>query len=255
MKKIRSLLDFSKLKYMFQKNIQNPMDLSNFLNKFQNILELTELNEDNKRISSSHKEVIKRLFLIQIEILPFYYLYEGEISNMENVIEEFLNGKIGIPKKSLYDNLFRIYNQYEHKYIVSYKDIENINSEIYRILTDIDAEDLLNFFKEQNLINFDVEEINKNLTTETKILSIEENLISEEFLYINNNLPNMIITDRILIYSALLNYSYSEIMSTENYKNMLSNKLKNNNIPSNWDDIRIIFIEFLKELSKRTINY
>ena len=76
-----------------------------------------------------------------------------------------------------------------------------------------------------------------------------------EFLHINDNLPSMIVNKRIFVYSALLNYSYSEINQTTNFKTYLKSFLTTDNIPINWDNIREIFINFLKELSKRTINY
>ena len=54
----------------------------------------------------------------------------------------------------------------------------------------------------------------------------------------------------------MLNYSKSEIDKTVVYKSLINLPQEvYGKILDNWDKIRRIFIEFLENLSKRTINY
>ena len=94
----------------------------------------------------------------------------------------------------------------------------------------------------------------KSLTDYAENITSQDILdsLGSEFLRINNKPSNMLSKRRICIYSALLNYSKAEIEKTQTYKSFLNIR---SDIYENWDQIRRIFIEFLENLSKRTINY
>lgn len=238
MDKLESLkkdINISTLKDIFKLNIQNPNDLNLFLTGFQ-----TYYTGENYK-ENVYKETIIRSFLICNEILPFSYVNSGVIdsnilSDEGDLLDEYLSGIISNKKNFLYDYLYRVFYGFKNKYYSSYENMDNIDIEISRILTDVDSDS-------SEFANFLKDEISNSMS------------YASEFLYINDDLPAMLTTDRIFIYSALLNYSYSEIMSTTKFKNYLISLLNGGNIPSNWDNIRVIFGEFLKELSKRTINY
>lgn len=216
---------------LFQENIKKPSELKAFLMDFNKSILLE---------ADSHNNLTTRSFFFLNENAPISILTQPNEVAFLGIIDEFNKGSISPIRKSLYKSYnIKVFYGKEDVNIISYSSVSNINSEILKILDDVDSDNSLSNFL-SNLLNKFGETIN----------------YSEEFLNVNNTLPKMFTTQRIFVYSALLNYSYSEIQKTSIYKEYLGNLINNPaKIPENWDKIRYIFKEFLDQLLKRTINY
>lgn len=224
---IKNNIDFDKVRFIASEYITDKYELESFISNFNNNILLN---------ANSLDKTINKFFLISNEIYPFSTLESSE--NVENgIIEEYLNGTLKKKNIFLTDYNIKVFsgvikNPYKEHFI-SYKDNNNLNDEVERIFNFVDGEKIL-----QNFLESINDKGNINL-----------------FLNINSVLPEMLSTKKIFLYSALLNYTYSEIDRTVFFKQYLKTFLKDNKIPVNWDKIRVIFKDFLKELKERTINY
>lgn len=218
--RITDYITFDKLLSYLGKQYRNSTELSNFVN---------DLSENIFLMPDSYKNITERAFLVCMEDLPIFALTDPsiEIPFLEN---EYSNGFLNLNKESLLEKYYirvRV-GRDEYDDLYSYKGIDNLSSEVDEIISYFN--ELKKFIEDTFSINF-----------------------AEEFLSINDNMPKMLSTNRIVIYSALLNYSKSELDNAPYYKKYIEGFIVN--IPENWDNIRVEFREFLEELSKRTINY
>lgn len=211
--------DVDKLRRILEININKPSVILPFLEN---------LNSEILTSDDSHNNLLSRATAVCNEDYPFRYLTTDSINT--SIENEYKTGVIIRKEKSLYDYIFKVYAEIKTDNI-AYKNNENINEEIERILSVTDDSD-------------------KTLENFLESLGIDD--LGSEFLSINDNLPGMVTTDRIFIYSALLNYSNSQIESTISYRDMLNNFLPNR---ENWDKIAELFRKFLENLVKGTINY
>ena len=129
--------------------------------------------------------------------------------------------------------LYNIRVYYNVKNKVSYKDINNIHDEVNRIL---DNEDI----KFINLL------MNKNASNSDTVT-----WACEEFLNMNETDPKMFSSDRVIIYSALLNYDsindstlLSKIVELSNIENKAF-------LSDNWKYYVSLFRKLLDKLDKR----
>lgn len=218
--RITDYITFDKLLSYLGKQYRNSTELSNFVN---------DLSENIFLMPDSYKNVTERAFLICMEDLPISALTDPSIV-IPILEDEYSNGLLNLNKESLLEKYYirvRV-GRDEYDDLYSYKGIGNLSNEVDEIISCFN--ELKNFIKDTFSINF-----------------------AEEFLSINDNMPKMLSTNRIVIYSALLNYSKSELDNAPYYKKYIKGFIVN--IPENWDNIRVEFREFLEELSKRTINY
>lgn len=238
------VIDYEKFEKIIFKNIQNADDLRSFFKGYNEII-LTE--------GDSYNRTLKTSFMIINEDIPFRYLHAEKYEIPETVIGDYESGKINIKNNSLYDIYPCVYSDVIKDNTIAYANSENITDEITKILeqTDSEGKDLSIFLITYCGLDF----------------ANSEN-VAKEFISINNKLPKMVDSERIIIYSALLNYTAKEINSAKNYKAFLLSLIskyfkkydatfthKMHKIPDNWDRVAKIFKDFLKELSRRTINY
>ena len=191
---------------------------------------------------------------------------------------DYLKGNLS-PKTKKLHKLYNIQTAVALNDRPSYKNIKNLNDEIERILYLVSPESpdpTLEIYDDNG--NIDVTKtINITYNTTGKILKYDDNDITfydsvfvkfikdishnefaKEFMNINGIPGNMLRSNHIALYSALLNFSKSELESSTIYLNYLKSiypENMNRNIYSNWDSIRVLFERFLKELSIRTIHY
>lgn len=238
---ITDKLEYEKIYRILQKTVKSKEELEEFMGSLtQNILKQGE----------SHDKLSMALFLLQEEIIPFSELFTYSLYiNGKQIINEYTNGIKNCIERSIYDYDISVY--YGNSEVTSYANIENIDSEVERILDSVD-EEIFHY----ELIDGKEVKVSDGKGLALLINTLKTGSIASEFLRINNTISKMLSEKRLFIYSAMLNYSKSEIDKTVVYKSLINLPQEvYGKILDNWDQIRRIFIEFLENLSKRTINY
>lgn len=133
--------------------------------------------------------------------------------------------------------LYNIRVYYNVKNKISYKDINNIYDEVNRILDSKDIEFI-------NLL------MNRDASRSDTVT-----WACEEFLNMNETDPKMFSSDRVIIYSALLNYDsindpllLSKIVELSNIENKIF-------LSGNWKIYSSIFRKILDKFDKRLLHY
>lgn len=134
------------------------------------------------------------------------------------------------PKKLL--ELYNIRVYYGNSYSISYSDMQNIKDEVRRILND----DEIRFINNM---------IGSNDTT------ITDNTV-KEIININNTFPNMLTSDRIVLYSALLNFKKVSSNTFNLIKNASGVQFI---IHENWKEYYTLFNEILRKLDVVLLHF
>lgn len=201
-------------------------------NNFRNILNIQLYNEgikdvfiENFKSLESYEIFIKYANLLSNEDIP---LNMNEIDGNFNIlINDYDNGILN-PKTIFLNSDYNIKVFTNTNEKIAYKDINNLNDEVLKILKTynfIDGNNNIIFLKSKN---------------------------ASEYLNIDNEPANML-KENIEFYSSLLNYTQNEIENSEGLKLILGDNYSNNK--ENWDKYHEYFQKFLEDLKKRTINY
>jgi len=154
------------------------------------------------------------LFHIGNEDLPVVSNYvRNDVNNIKNVKED--------KQLSLFDYILAVNVVKDDTNKISYASYDNLDTTINSMLNDSRY---------------------SNLNTFLSPLLSGINHICKEFLQINGILPYMVSTNRIIIYSNLLNYP-KNILDVNNVT-----EINGITIGDEWDTVRYEFINFLMEL-------
>ena len=187
---------------------------------------IKNMAENNESFINYHDSFSKCFTLFLNEDISLSELFEPLDTPKENIIEMYENGEKKFKTKKLIE-LYNIKVFYGNSKFISYKDKNNIESEIIRILD--------NYTNLKTYLN--------------SFIPSGDFKYSEEFLNINGVLPKMITSNRIRNYSSLLN---NDKLNT-NLKTFLN--LDNSVTDNQWNTLSGEFTNFLEDLISRTINY
>lgn len=213
-------MEISILKKQLETHLQNIPEINSFV--FSLNEKMTNDNQYNQK-------------LVQMFSYAFYEELVPLQTEQENYFKQSIYNyalKINKQKKLWESYNMNVFVGVKAEGKVVYKNKENLTKELDKIFTDFPN-------KMRNI---------------KSIFNIEKIDLVDEFLNINGQLPNMLKTNRILLYSSLLNnVDYAELASAG-----LANNGKIAGVSvllSSWSDLCSEFSFFINEVSRRTIHY